>query len=302
MTEQAQPGPSTMGEFSREVFEMDGKAALELVLAENERIRMASRANAEVRVGSNGFEATNLGGIWRLAQLYWKAQLYPYGIKNIEDLVICMGHGAEIGLSPLQSVQSIAVINGKPELYGDAMLGLCRASALFDQEAFTERIEGTGDDRRAVCTVRRLPNGQIHTQSFSVKQAKTAKLWGKTGKNGHPTPWVTYEERMLQMRARSWALRDTFPDILKGLGMVEEDHDTSTEATPAEEATAALAARLEGKDERLKGLAQAASEFAETAGLVPAKPEPTDINQTAGGDTHDSQEELPLEKKGEGDE
>jgi hypothetical protein len=37
---------------------------------------------------------------------------------------------------------------------------------------------------------------------------------------------VQYTKRMLQMRARAWALRDVFTDVLKGLSMAEEAMDT----------------------------------------------------------------------------
>ncbi|MFZ8927531.1 MAG: hypothetical protein ACO3CU_12320, partial [Candidatus Nanopelagicales bacterium] len=38
--------------------------------------------------------------------------------------------GREIGLGTLQALQSIAVINGRPSVWGDAMLALVRGSGL----------------------------------------------------------------------------------------------------------------------------------------------------------------------------
>ena len=57
------------------------------------------------------------------------------------------------------------------------------------------------------------------TRTFSQEDAKRANLWGKAG------PWTAYPKRMLQMRARSFALRDSFPDALKGVGISEEVRD-----------------------------------------------------------------------------
>ena len=54
---------------------------------------------------------------------------------------------------------------------------------------------------------------------FSVANAKTARLWGKQG------PWTQYPERMLAQRARGFALRDAFPDALKGIITREEAED-----------------------------------------------------------------------------
>jgi len=48
-------------------------------------------------------------------------------------------------------------------------------------------------------------------------------LWDKCGRNGAPGPWQQYPDRMLQARARSFALRDTFPDVLLGLSMSAEE-------------------------------------------------------------------------------
>ena len=60
------------------------------------------------------------------------------------------------------------------------------------------------------------------------KMQKKAGLWGKAG------PWSQYPKRMLQMRARSFALRDKFADALSGLLMAEEvqDYSTTVDVTP----------------------------------------------------------------------
>ena len=128
--------------------------------------------------------------------------------------------GAEIGLAPLQSLQSIAVVNGRPAVYGDAALAVVKASPVC--EYVTESIEGDGDQMAAVCTAKRRGYPQPTVVRFTVADAKKASLWGKTG------PWTQYPKRMLQMRARGFALRDAFPDVLKGLVTAEEAQDYPT--------------------------------------------------------------------------
>jgi hypothetical protein len=128
--------------------------------------------------------------------------------------------GAEIGLAPLQSLQSIAVVNGRPSVYGDAALAVCKASAVC--EYVIESIEGDGDQMVAACTAKRRGYPQPTVVKFSVADAKKASLWGKSG------PWSQYPRRMLQMRARGFALRDAFPDVLKGLVTAEEAFDYPT--------------------------------------------------------------------------
>jgi hypothetical protein len=128
--------------------------------------------------------------------------------------------GAEIGLAPLQSLQSIAVVNGRPSVYGDAALAVCKASAVC--EYVIESIEGDGEQMVATCTAQRRGYPQPTVVKFSVSDAKKASLWGKSG------PWSQYPRRMLQMRARGFALRDAFPDVLKGLVTAEEAFDYPT--------------------------------------------------------------------------
>jgi len=194
--------------------------------------------------GQRGLQLTNLDEMWRFATAVAKSGLAPKGIETPEAIFVALQMGAELGLSPMASLQNIAVINGRPAVWGDAMLGICKASGVFDEAAFEERIVGDGDSRKAVCTVRRLPAGKPIVREFTASQAKKAGLLGKTG------PWTTYPERMLQMRARSLALRDGFADLLRGFKAVEEvqdyiDVDARTAAAPAPvESLADLTERL----------------------------------------------------------
>jgi len=77
----------------------------------------------------------------------------------------------------------------------------------------------------AVCVAQRKGRKPVIAK-FSVEDAKRAGLWGKQG------PWTAYPKRMMQMRARGFALRDAFPDVLKGLITAEEAHDYPDEAKP----------------------------------------------------------------------
>lgn len=134
--------------------------------------------------------------------------------------VLAIQAGAEIGLSPMQALQSIAVVNGRPAVFGDAALAVCKASPVC--EFVTESIEGDGESMVATCTAKRRGYPQPTVVKFSVADAKKAGLWGKTG------PWTQYPKRMLQMRARGFALRDCFPDALRGLVTAEEAQDYPT--------------------------------------------------------------------------
>ena len=132
------------------------------------------------------------------------------------NCLIAMQWGAEIGLQPLQALQNIAVINGRPALWGDAVIALVRGSPLC------EYIQESDDGKTATCKVKRR-NEPEQVRTFSMDDAKAAGLMGKAG------PWTQYPKRMRQMRARAFALRDVFPDVLRGLPVAEELMDAPTE-------------------------------------------------------------------------
>ena len=132
------------------------------------------------------------------------------------NCLVAIQWGMELGLQPMQAMQSIAVINGRPSLWGDAMLALVKAHPAF------EWIKEECDGAVATCTIKRRGEPEV-VQSFSLEEAKRAGLTGKQG------PWTQYPKRMLQMRARGFALRDAFPDALRGVVSAEEARDTPTE-------------------------------------------------------------------------
>jgi len=151
---------------------------------------------------------------YRLAKAISMSGLAPKGMDKPETIMIAIMQGMEVGLTPLMALQKIAVINGRPTIWGDGALGLVRASGLC--EYVEEAIEGEGDKRVAVCLAKRKGEPKPIRRTFSVGDAKLAGLWGKQG------PWQQFANRMLQMRARAFALRDGFADVLGGMYLAEE--------------------------------------------------------------------------------
>ena len=151
----------------------------------------------------------------KVATIIAESNFCPTAMKNKPgDVVVALQMGQELGLKPMQALQNIAIINGRPSLYGDAMLAVCRMAHDF------QFINETYDDKSqtAKCVVKRTNEPEV-IRTFSAVNAKNAGLWGKAG------PWTMYKERMLQMRARGFALRDAFPDMLRGIISDEEARD-----------------------------------------------------------------------------
>lgn len=174
---------------------------------------------------NRGFAPTTLTEAMTFSDMLANSSMVPKAYQGKpQDILVCVQWGMEMGLAPMQALQNIAVINGKPSVYGDAAMALVQASPVCeDVEEFFEN-EGTPNPV-AVCVAKRKGRKPV-TARFSVEDAKRAGLWGKQG------PWSAYPKRMMQMRARGFALRDAFPDVLKGMITVEEAQDYPEEAKP----------------------------------------------------------------------
>jgi len=183
---------------------------------------LAPRAGELTRKGYS-LAPTTFDEALRFAELVAKSGFCPREYKGKPgDILVAVEMGAEVGFRPMQALQSISVINGRPAIYGDGALALVRASG--ELEDFDEHFEGQGDELTAVCMTKRRGEPQAVIRRFSVAMAKRAKLWAKAG------TWTDYPQRMLQMRARSWTLRDGWADWLRGLHIREEVEDL-TEVT-----------------------------------------------------------------------
>ena len=159
----------------------------------------------------------SLDEAFRFADMLATSDLVPKDFQRKPgNILVAMQWGAELGLKPLQALQNLAVINGRPALWGDAVIALVRASPLC------EFVIETDDGSAATCRVKR--RGEPEQQrTFSMDDARAAGLLGKSG------PWTQYPRRMRQMRARAFALRDVFPDVLRGMAVAEEVMDAPAE-------------------------------------------------------------------------
>jgi len=177
--------------------------------------RTRGRAPAPAIARQADFTPRSMAELQQFAKTVSSSRMVPKKYRGSpQDIVVAVMHGMEIGLPPLQALQSVAVINGRPSIYGDAALALVKQSGLC--KYVKEWTDGSGDDWTAFCKTKRKGEPEPTLQSFSWKEAKGAGLTKGKG------PWRDYPRRMMQMRARSWCLRDAYPDVLSGLMLAEE--------------------------------------------------------------------------------
>lgn len=186
---------------------------------------------AKAIVPQNIEEAFRLAKVIAMAR--WAPKSYQINQKDasagFDENKILLGimHGLEVGLTPIAALQSIAVINGQPSIWGDGALAIVQASGLLEDfkelPLFDDKQRITGYQ----CAARRRGIATPFVSQFTLDDALKADLLSKPG------PWQQYRSRMLQMRARAWTLRAGFADVLRGLSIAEEAQDISVEAAPA---------------------------------------------------------------------
>lgn len=189
---------------------------------------------------SVALELRTLSALQEFCGVLAKTDMVPKAYKDKPgDILVAMLHGQEVGLPHLQALQSIAVVNGIPSIYGDAALAMVRASGKLDDFDEWIEVDGVRQDGPfpilkwaeegknivAYCRSKRVGMARQRITSYSVDDAQRSKLWLRKGHNGFETPWCTVPQRMLMWRARGWNLRDNFGDVLKGLAIYEEAMD-----------------------------------------------------------------------------
>lgn len=171
---------------------------------------------------------TDAAEAFRIAKLLCEAKMVPDSYKTPQQVLIGIMKGMELGVPPITAVSWIMVINNRPAIWGDLAVALVQRSGklAFFEERQTKREDGKWD---AQCICERTDIGGREVVDFTWEDAVAADLTGKA-------IWKKYPKRMMQWRARAFALRNRFADMLQGLDIVEErafvDGGTLVEVAP----------------------------------------------------------------------
>ena len=182
----------------------------------------------------------NFEKLMKFAEFLSKSKLIPVQFQGKpEDILVAIMWGTSLGLGEMQSLNAICVINGRPSLYGDAPKALCMKYGKVIEEwdaqnsmwIVTCKRDGYPDVVQTFGYNDTIAAGYVgydqQTNTFTLGRRKSEA-------------WVTNIKRMCQFRARSFALRDAFPDILNGINFEGDGYDeipnpaaeTVTEVTP----------------------------------------------------------------------
>jgi len=184
---------------------------------------MPKTRNLPKVVDGKGVVFADMEQMWIFSQRVKASNLCPKDCKTVEDVFVRLQMGFEIGLSAMQSLNNIATVNGRPTLWGDLSLALCKARKSEFEYATVEYENDPGDvsnlkeypdNFACVCRVKRKGEDE-HVERFSVADAKLAGLWATN-------VWAKYPRRMIRHRPMTYALRSVFPDILGGVYSEDE--------------------------------------------------------------------------------
>ena len=200
-----------------------------------ERFESELQRLLEKRIDSR--KPVDLDQLQRVATMYARSGLVPgsYLWKEFDwgnpehfrmlvaRVAIAISFGKKFGMDPLTSLKWVYVVNNVPSLWGDAVPGVVRNELRKrgDDYQETKKYTGEGDARTCTVTVKHIrADGTVIEQAepFSMADAKKARLTSKG-------PWQDSPDRMLLHRARTYCLRNMFPDIMMGLAVAEEERD-----------------------------------------------------------------------------
>lgn len=156
------------------------------------------------------YQPGNFEAAWQLAQIVAKSRLAP-NIQTPEQALVVLATGHELGLSSMQSLRGIHVIEGRPSPSADTLVAVVLRSGLA---AFFREVETT--DTSSTWETQRRGDNAVRRGTFTMDEARAAGLIKDKGN------WAKYPRRMLAARAKAFLARDVYPDLVLGLYTPEE--------------------------------------------------------------------------------
>lgn len=143
-----------------------------------------------------------------VAQTLKQGGVLPRGIDTVQKMVVVLQAGREIGLAPMEALNSLYFVNGKVAMYGEAVPNQVMRAG--------HRIKwGKCDATQAEVTITRGDTGDHMTTKFTMKEAEER---GYTAN----AIYKKYPENMLKWRALSMTAKFIAPDALRGIGIKED--------------------------------------------------------------------------------
>lgn len=166
---------------------------------------------------TRAFEPRDISEGYQLAKLLVGSGLLGRNVVRPEQAFTIIAAGRELGLTAMQSLRSIHIIEGKPTLSVDLIAALCKSRP--DVCVYFRMVESTAE--RATYETQRKGEPSPTRMSWTIQEAKDAGLVGKDN-------WRKYPAAMLRARCITALARAVYPDLAMGLYDPDEIDTTSS--------------------------------------------------------------------------
>ena len=150
------------------------------------------------------------------------SDLVPTAFKNnIGSCLIALNLANRIGADPLQVMQSLYIVHGKPSFSSAFLIACfnqCGRYTAIRYEMFGER--NTDSWGCKAYTTERATGELIEGVAVTIGMAKAEGWFGKAG-----SKWKTMPELMMRYRAATFLIRRVAPEIALGFQSTEEVRD-----------------------------------------------------------------------------
>ena len=168
------------------------------------------------------FEPGNLDEAVALSHKLAASNLLPVALrKRPEDVLVTLLAGREMGLSPMQAIRNIHVIEGRPTMSAELMVAQCLRHPEICE--LFEMVESTAVQATFAAKRQGRPAKKL---TYSLEDAKVAGLTNKDN-------WRKNPKAMLRARAASALARAVFPDLVAGVYEIDEGDDIRCSARNA---------------------------------------------------------------------
>lgn len=162
------------------------------------------------------FEPDNWEQAIKVTALLYKSGLLPSSVKSPEAALAIVMRGRELGMTAMQSLTSIHVIEGKTGMSADLMVARVLESGKAE---FFDLVESSSEKATYV-TCRKGRQREV-TMTWTIQDAQRAGVATKD-------VWRKYPAAMLRHRASSDLARAVYPEVV--LGLYDPDEITAEPA------------------------------------------------------------------------
>lgn len=179
----------------------------------------ARRPAQSEAIGSLMAHATAMASAKQLADALCATDMVPADYKGKPgNGAAAILYGAEIGLNPIQSLQQIFIVHGRPAIYSRTAVALVKRQGITVEtvESTDQAVTVRGTDKRT---------GQVEESTWDMARAQKA---GYTSNK----KYQTNPQEMLYSKAAMEVCRKIAPDVLLGISHSSEELELDAPTMP----------------------------------------------------------------------